>query len=250
MVNQLKEKILQRVAEIEAVFAEYQQQREALSNNPDFTVEAKRQHAWDLYEKAKARAEDLSKHGFKEIAEVKELITRQLALAQMKADDEEAAPGKRAKVEALREQLEAELIAAGPFEYLKELSKLIEGNGNPLRLEAARAILPSLKTSLYAEMYSKETGGQVLNPWGDNEGVISPDNSQLVKAELQSLVRRLSDSLKPEVVKQHESDLIAVVEVEAEISGAFNRSTRLLNTVKPSGLQPGSPWGPEELEKQ
>ncbi len=250
MIKQLKEKILQRSAEIEAIFDEYQQQRETLINNLDLTAEAKRQQDWDLYEKAKARAEELSKQGFKEIAEVKELITRQLALAQMKADDEEAEPGKRAKVETLREQLEAELIAAGPFEYLRELSKLIEGNGSPLRLEAARAILPSLKASLYVEMYSKETGGQVLNPWGDNEGVISPDNNQLVKAELQSLARRLSDSLKPKAVKQHESDLIAVVEVEAEISGAFNRSTRLLNTVKPSGLQPSSPWGLEELEKQ
>jgi len=247
MIDKLKENILQIAEKIEAVYSDHQLQREELRNDNDLTAAAKRRQAWELYEKAKARAEELSQQGLKEVGEARDLLSRQLA--QAKADNEEADPGKRAKVEALKEQLEAELIAAGPFEYLKELSRFIEGDNCPLHLEAARAVLPSLKASLYTEMYSKETGGQVFNPWGDSEGAVSSDNSQLIKVELQDLARRLSDTLKPEAVKKHEVDISTVKDFEMEISGAFARTTRLLNTAKPSGPESGRPWDPEELEK-
>ena len=206
--------------------------------------------AWELNEKAKAEAEELSNQGFKEVKEAKDILTRQLAQAQAKADNEEADPEQRAKVEALKEQMETELIAAGPFEYLKELSKLIEGKASPLRLEAARAVLPSLKASLYEEMYLRETGGQLLNPWGESEGAINPENSQLVKVELQGLARKISNSLKPEVVKTYEADLKSVNDLNNEINGAFNRTTRLINKTKPAGPKPGSLWTSKELIKE
>ena len=250
MINEIKKNILQIAEKIEQVYSKYQLQIIELNSNQDLTADAKKRKAWELYEKAKAEAEELSNQGFKELKEANDILTRQLTQAQAKDDNEGADPEQRAKVEALKEQLETELIAAGPFEYLKELSRLIEGKASPLRLEAARAVLPSLKVSLFEEMYSRETGGQVLNPWGNSKGVINPENSQLIKVELQDLARKISDSLKPDAVKTYEADLKVVRDLENEIAGAFNRTSRLLNKTKPANQETWGYWASEEYEKE
>jgi hypothetical protein len=248
MLKNLQEKTLQLSAEIEAVYSEYQRQSEDLFNNRDITAEAKKRQEWELYEKARAKAAELSKQGLGEVAEMENLLTRQLVLVQKKADSE-TDPGKRAQIENLKEELEAELIAAGPFEYLKTLAKLTEAEASPSRLEAARAILPKVKASLYEEFYTRETGGQVLNPWGESESAIRPENNEMIKAELQQTARKLADALKPEPVKKVEADIAGTGEVKAELNSAYTRTIRLLEKVKPAGAEPGSLWDPAEMTK-
>jgi len=225
MINQLKEKGLQVAAAIEGVNPEYQEQRTALINNQDLTAEARKRQAWGLHEKALNKAEELKSQGLGEVVEAKELLARQQTLAQNKADNEAPDLEKRAKVEGLKQQYEAELIAAGPFEFMKAIRGLLDGEAGALRLEAAQAVLPSLQAAL------------------------SPDNSKLARVEIQGLARDISDRLKPEGVKKYEADLEAVNEIESEITGAYTRAARLLEKAKPAGPEPGSPWSPEGLKK-
>ncbi len=249
MIKNLEGKVIPLAEQIEAINSEHNQQREKLFNNTDLTAEAKKRQEWQLREEAINKAEGLYKQALAEVVEVQELLTRQQAIAQSKADNEAADPGRRAQVENIKEEMLSKLIENGPFEFHKTIAKLIDEEASPLRLEAARAILPQVKASLYEEMYAKETGGQVLDPWGEKETAITGDNSELIKVELQQTAQKLNDALKPERVKTYEADLIAVSEIENELTSAYNRTTRHIERAKPAGPEPGSPWDPEELKK-
>ncbi len=252
MIEKLKEKVVKIVTDIEGVFPNYQIEREEILSNQDFVADAKRRQNFELFEAMKTKVEELHKQGQDEIGDWRDLITRQLSQAKKIADDAKVDPAHRTQVENMREELEAQLIVVGSLQFLREIAILSkEEEGSTIRLEAARAMLPAVKIGLYEELHAR-LSGQEVNPWGEMEegkNAISPANQALVKEELRDVARRLSFTLKPKRLNELENQLAVVCEVESEVNSARTRTIRLMDKIKPTGLEPGSPWDPGELVK-
>ncbi len=254
MIEKLREKVVKVVAEIEAVYPEYQDKREEILKNQDLVAGGKRRQQIEMFEAMKAKVEDLHQQGQAEIHDYSDLINRQITQAKKIADDTKVDSAHRAQVESMREELEAELIAVGPVQFLREIGSLIKEGGSVIRLEAARAILPALKFSLYEELHNRLSGQGGLNPWEvekekEVKGAISPENQGLIKAELQDIAKRLSFALKPERLKKLENQLADVSELESEVNSARFSTARLLAKIKPIGPEPGSTWDSEVLSE-